>query len=425
MAGDASPTIAQPLRINGLEIAGRVFKTATTETLAEEDGTISDEYLSFYEPIAWAGTPLIITGNCYIGPSGKATYRTPGVDRDERIPGLRRFTDMVHSHGSKAMIQINHCGRQANPKVAGYDSTIAPSAVFEKTGLTRPREMTPGEIERTIEEFAAAAARGVAAGFDAVQIHMSHGYLLNEFLTPHTNRRTDEYGGSFENRLRLPRRVMRAVRERVGGDFPVAVKLNGDDLLMVKGGTGTDEFVQVALALQEDGMDAVEISCAHYESGFPMLRGRFDDFLKTYARQGQGHWFPEWRKRAVASLNRPFAAYANRKWAAQEGFNLAYAQKFTAALDVPVITVGGFNTRAAIEAAISTGATDAVSIGRAMIADPFLFKHLTEGGSGPRCDYCNQCVARGGRQGVDCYNPALRPARQRMLAEAGFVTREP
>jgi 2,4-dienoyl-CoA reductase-like NADH-dependent reductase (Old Yellow Enzyme family) len=213
---------------------------------------------------------------------------------------------------------------------------------------------------------------------------------------------------------------MRAVRERVGPSYPVIVKLNGDDLLMVRGGVSTDEFVRVALALQEDGMDGVEISCAHYESGFPMLRGRFDDFLKVYAYRGQGHWFPGWRRRAMAALNRPFAAYANRKWATQEGFNLQSAKSFTAALDVPVITVGGFKTRSAIEGAISTGATDAVSVGRAMIADPFLYKHLTGGGSGPRCDYCNQCVAVGGSEGLDCYNPALRPARQRMLAAAGF-----
>src|SRR5215471_17355819 len=131
--------ITQPLRINGLELPGRVFKCATTETLAEEDGTISDAFLRFYEPIAWAGTPLIITGNMYVGPSGKATYRTPGIEHDERIPGLRRFTEMVHGHGSRTVVQINHCGRQANPEVGGYEQTIAPSPVLEKTGFNRPR----------------------------------------------------------------------------------------------------------------------------------------------------------------------------------------------------------------------------------------------------------------------------------------------
>lgn len=413
--------IDEPIRIGPLELPGRVFKSATTETLVEEDGTISDGYLRFYEPIAWAGTPMIITGNMWVGPSGKATSRSPGIEHDGRIPGLRRLTEMVHRHGSKVIVQLNHCGRQANPKVGGYDRTIAPSAVLEKTGLNRPRAMTLGEIDRTREEFAAAAGRAVAAGFDGVEVHMSHGYLLNEFLTPYTNRRTDTYGGSFENRLRLPREVLRAVRERVGPDYPVLVKLNGDDLLPVKGGLSTEEFVRVARALQEDGMDAVEISCAHYESGFPMMRGRFDDFLKTYAYQGQGEFLPRWRRHAMAALNRPFAALANRRWSTQEGFNLPFARKFKAALDVPVITVGGFTTRAAIEAAIAAGATDAVSVGRAMIADPFLYRHLLGGTSGPRCDYCNQCVARGGRQGVDCYNPKLRPERQRMLAEAGFA----
>ena len=417
--------IEEPLTINRLTVAGRVFKTATTETLADEDGTISDAYLRFYEPIAAAGTPLILTGNMYAGPSGKATYRTPGIEHDGRIEGLARFTEMVHRHGSRTIVQINHCGRQANPKVAGYDRTLAPSPVLEKTGLNRPRAITLPEIERTIDEFAAAAGRAVRAGFDGVQVHMSHGYLLNEFLTPYTNRRTDQYGGSFENRLRLPREVVQAVRERVGPDYPLLIKLNGDDMLMTRGGLPANEFVRIALALQAERVDAVEISCAHYESGFPMLRGRFDAFLRTYAFHGQGEFLPRWRQRAMAALDTPFAALANRRWAHQEGFNLAFARKFSAALDIPVITVGGFITASAIEGAIASGATDAVSIGRAMIADPFLYRHLRDGGSGPRCDYCNLCVAHGGRHGVDCYNPQLRPERQRMLREAGFTGRTP
>jgi 2,4-dienoyl-CoA reductase-like NADH-dependent reductase (Old Yellow Enzyme family) len=254
---------------------------------------------------------------------------------------------------------------------------------------------------------------------------MSHGYLLNEFLTPYTNRRTDEYGGSFQNRLRLPGQVVAAVRARVGPDYPVLIKLNGDDLLMSRGGLRSDEFVRVALALEDAGIDAVEISCAHYESGFPMLKGRFDGFMRTYAYHGQGAFLPRWRQHTMAALDKPFAALANRRWAAQEGFNLGFARKFSAALQIPVITVGGFHTRAAIEGAIASGATDAVSIGRAMIADPLLYKHLVEGGNGPRCDYCNLCVAHGGRHGVDCYNPQIRPERQRMLSEAGFAGRTP
>ena len=244
-----------------------------------------------------------------------------GIESDARIPGLRRFTDMVHGHGSRSVVQLNHCGRQANPKVAGYDRTIAPSAVLEKTGLNRPRAMTPARSTARIEEFAAAAARAVAAGFDGVEVHMSHGYLLNQFLTPYTNRRTDSYGGSFENRLRLPREVMRAVRDRVGPGYPVIVKLNGDDLLMVKGGLSTDEFVRVALALQEDGMDAVEISCAHYESGLPMMPRALRRLHDDLRRPGTGSLPASWRQRMIAATNRPFAALGNRRWSAQEGLD--------------------------------------------------------------------------------------------------------
>jgi len=409
-----------PLRINRLEIAGRVFKTATTETLASEEGFITPEYLKFYEPYAWAGTPLIITGNMYAGQSGKPTYRSPGIEDDDKIEGLSRLTAMVHGHGSRIIVQINHAGRQTHPEAVGNHEALAPSAVRELTTFTRPRAMTLAEIERTIGEFAAAAGRARNAGFDGVQVHVSHGYLLNQFITPHTNRRTDRYGGTFENRVRLPVEVVRAVRDTVGPDYPVLIKLNGADLLMVKGGLDTPELIEIARALVDAGVDAIEISCAHYESGFPMIRGRFDDFVKTQMQHGQGQFLPAWRRRLLSLLNRPVANYANRKWPAQEGFNLGFARQFKQALSVPVIAVGGFSSPQAIRQAVESGDVDAVSVARAMIADPFLYKHLREAVQGPQCDYCNQCVARGGRQGLTCFNAALQPARSGMLRSAGF-----
>ncbi len=409
-----------PLRINTLEIAGRVFKTATTETLATEDGFISEEYLRFYEPFAWAKTPLIITGNMYVGRSGKPTFRSPGIDNDDKLSGLRRLTQMVHGHGAKIVAQINHVGRQTNPKVVGIGTALAPSAVREMTTFTKPRAMTLDEIKRTVEEFAAAAKRAQDAGFDGVQVHVSHGYLLCEFLTPHTNRRTDEYGGSFDNRLRLPREVIRAVRARVGPEYPVLIKLNGADKLMVKGGLGTPELVEIAKALVSDGVDAIEVSCAHYESGFPMLCGKFDGFIKTQIKHGQGAFLPKWRQSLMGLMDGPLARYANRKWPTQEGFNLEAARAFKAAVSVPIICVGGFNTPEGMRYAVASGGTDAVSIARAMVADPLMAKHLREGSSGPRCDYCNLCVARGGRDGLNCVNPALQVQRREMLKAAGF-----
>lgn len=400
-----TPGPFSPLRVNRLELPGRVFKTATTETLASEDGFITDEYLRFYEPFAQAGTPLIITGNMYVGRSGKPTYRSPGIEHDDKIPGLRRLTELVHRHGSRVIAQINHVGRQTNPKVVGIGTAIAPSAVRELTTMTKPRAMTRAEIERTIEEFAAAAARAREAGFDGVQVHIAHGYLLSEFLTPHTNRRTDEYGGSPDNRLRMPRAVIRAIRARVGADFPLLIKLNGHDLLMVKGGLATAELVEIGRALVADGVDAIEVSCAHYESGFPMMRGRFDGFVKTQMQHGLGAFLPRWRRQLMTLLDGPIGRYANRRWPAQEGFNLDFARQFKSSLNVPIIAVGGFHTAAGIASAIESGAADAVSVARAMIADPWLYPHLRDGAPGPRCNFCNLCIAHGGRMGLRCFNP--------------------
>lgn len=410
----------QPLRMGRLEVPGRVWKTATSETRATVDGFIDQEFVDFYEPIAWAGTPLIITGNLYVDFSGKPTYRNAGIDADDKLPGLRYLVDAVHRHGSLVVAQINHCGRQMNPDAIGVSAALSASDVRDKVMLTKPRAMTRDEIQRTVEAFAKAAFRAKQAGFDGVQIHFAHGYLLSEFLTPHTNRRSDEYGGSFEHRLRFPLEVMRAVRARVGPDYPVLAKINGADLLRVKGGLDTPELVRVAQALEAEGLDAVEVSCGHYESGFPMIRGRFDGFFEAQVKEGAGQFMSKGMKIAARLANAPLAAAANHLWPPKEGFNLEFARQFKAALNIPVITVGGFHTAEAMTQAICDGATDAVSIARAMIADPFLIKHLREGTQGPQCDFCNGCIARAGGSPVDCYNEKIRQQRRDMLAEAGF-----
>lgn len=411
-----------PLRVGRMEVSGRVWKTATSETRATRDGFIENEFIDFYEPIAWAGTPLIITGNLYVSFSGKPTYRNAGIDADDKIPGLQRLVDTVHKHGSLIVAQINHCGRQMNPEAIGVKDALSASDVRDKIMLTKPRPMTYAEIQRTVEEFAAAALRAKKAGFDGVQVHFAHGYLLSEFLTPHTNRRTDNYGGSFEKRLRFPLEVMRAVRARVGADFPILAKVNGADLLMVKGGLDTADLVRITQALEAEGLDAVEISCGHYESGFPMIRGHFDGFFEAQIKEGAGQFMSVGMKLAARLANAPLATAANHLWPPKEGFNLDFARHFKAGLKIPVITVGGFQSPQAMEQAIAAGETDAVSIARAMIADPFLVKHLRDGTRGPQCDFCNGCIARAGGSPVDCYNEKLRPQRRAMLAAAGFAT---
>lgn len=378
---------------------------------------MTDELVEWYEWLARGGVPLIITGNLYVAPEGKSTYRMCAADTDARVDGLARLADVCHRHGAKLVAQLSHCGRQVIVGHTGFDEAVSASAVRDPVMGALPRSLRADELPGIVDAFASAAVRCQRAGFDGAQIHAAHGYLLNQFLTPHTNRRTDEYGGSFENRLRLVREVVRETRRRVGTDFALLLKSNGDDLLPLRKGLHLDENLEITRQLVAEGIDAVEVSVGHYESGFPMTAGRFDGFYRELALRGAGRLMGAAKRFCMNHFDRLLAGISNRLWPAREGFNLEYARRFKAELSVPIICVGGFHTREAMEQALSDGATDAISCGRAFIADPFLFEHLRSGETGPRCDYCNLCLARAGTGPVDCWNPTVRAEKNKLLSE--------
>jgi 2,4-dienoyl-CoA reductase-like NADH-dependent reductase (Old Yellow Enzyme family) len=408
-----------PIRLGPLEAAGRIFKTATAETRASEEGDVTDELVEWYEWLARGGTPLIITGNLYVAPEGKSTYRMCAVDTDDRVPGLARVAEVCHRYGARVVAQLSHCGRQVIVGHTGFDEAVSASTVRDPVMGCRPRALRLDELPGVVDAFAAAAARCQEAGFDGVQIHAAHGYLLNQFLTPHTNRRRDAYGGSFENRLRLVREVVSETRRRVGPGFALLLKLNGDDHLPFRKGLHVDENIEIARALVAEGIDAVEVSVGHYESGFPITAGRFNGMYRELAKRGIGRLMSAPRRFMLDRFDPVFAAISNRLWPGGEGFNLEYARRFKQALSVPVICVGGFKTREAMEKALAEGSTDAISCGRAFIADPYLVEHLRRGEPGPRCDSCNICRARAGTGPVDCWNPDVRAQKEKLLAEKG------
>ena len=413
-----SPSPFDPLKIGGIEIPGRVYKAATSETSADEDGFVTDRLLLFYERMARGGTPMMITGNMYAGPLGKSTQNMTGIEADEKIPGLRRLTDRVHELGSLIFGQVSHCGRQVVAHVMGFEAVSA-SAVNEPTMGTQPRPLTLAEIDNVLEEFGAAGARASEAGFEGIEIHGGHGYLISQFLTPHTNRRSDAYGGGFENRTRLMVEVLRAVRAAVGPAFPIVLKLNGDDSLVGRRGLGTDELVRVGRLAQDEGCDAIEVSVGHYESGFRMCAGSFEGFYREFLEHGSGQDMTRLRQAVLRLLHPLLDRVSGRMWPPREGFNLAYSRRFKKELDIPVICVGGFQSVEAIAGALERGDADAVSSGRQFIADPFFYRHLREGRTGPTCDFCNRCLARTGYEPVDCYNPTVRAAKEALLREVG------
>jgi 2,4-dienoyl-CoA reductase-like NADH-dependent reductase (Old Yellow Enzyme family) len=413
----------EPLQIGHITASGRVFKSATTETLASEDGFVTDDILRFYEPFAYAQTPLIVSGSLYVSFQARGFPRACGIDADDKIPGLRRLTESVHRHSSTIFAQLGHSGRQVFPKEVGLESAVSASAVRERWMGTKPRAMTRKEIHETIADYAAAAERAQAAGFDGVEILAGVGYLLSSFLTPHTNRRTDEYGGSSSNRMRFLLEVLRAVRARVGTEFPVIAKLNGIDALPGRGGLKTAELVEVARALEAEGLDALEITAGHYESGSVGSHGRFDDFFRVMVKEGRmTRGLPYWRRRAFLLASPIVARVSNYRWPTREGFLLPYARQFKARLHIPVICTGGFQTKHAMEQAIATGQCDAVSVGRAMIADPLLYRHLRSGASSPVCNFCMGCIARVGYSPADCYQPHVAAERTAMLTAEGLLS---
>jgi 2,4-dienoyl-CoA reductase-like NADH-dependent reductase (Old Yellow Enzyme family) len=364
-----------------------------------------------------AGTPLIVTGNLYVSLQSKSAGRQAGIDTDDKKRGLREWVELAHSGGSLLIAQLNHGGRQMVHSALPGKPTVSASSVREPLYGTKPRPLRADEIPGLVNTFAAAAARAREVGFDGVQIHAAHGYLLSQFLTPHTNRRNDEYGGSLDNRMRLLREVFQAIRARVGDDFPILLKMNGTDMLPLRKGATTAELVRVATMMADEGIDAVEISRGHYESWPGMVLGHYKGFISGQVKEGSGTKM-SWRRRgAMLALAPILERTAERLAPGDEGFNLPQAEQFTAQLGIPVICVGGFHTTSGMESAIESGRCDAVSAARAFIADPYLFKNAQLPVPGrPVCGYCNGCIARFGGKPIDCYNDSIRARKELMLS---------
>ena len=253
-----------------------------------------------------------------------------------------------------------------------------------------------------------------------MQIHAAHGYLISGFLTPHTNRRKDEYGGNFENRMRFLMEVYKKVREKVGDDYPLILKLNGSDDLPFRKGLKTQELIKIALCMEQAGIDAVEITAGHYESGTTFSRGHWKGFTKTMLKHGLGPNLG-WARRKGMGLVAPLVDwYFNKVSGFSEAFNLGYAKQFTKALSIPVICVGGFVNKSTMAQALNQEDCDIVAVARGFIADPYLYRNMKENIQGPKCNYCNACFARPGVQPLTCYEPTISAQREKMLSQTFY-----
>ncbi len=368
--------VFEPEEIGGMVVKNRLVRSATYEGMAPEDGSITGELVELYKTLAEGGVGLIITGYAYVQPSGKPLPRQTGIDRDDLVPGWRKIAETVHEHGNgcKVAIQLVHCGRQS----FFLEKTVAPSAVLDPLSSNMPREMTIEEIEETIEAFAEAARRTKEAGFDAVQLHAAHGYLLSQFLSPHTNRRTDEYGGSTENRIKIVERIYKRTVEKTGKDFPILIKMNVDDFL--KDGIDLNESRKIAERLSKIGFAAIETS-----------GGMDETAIRDKEELG---WTPAY----------PAFCRTNIRSKDKEAYHLPYAREIKKVIDVPLILVGGIRSLDVIEKILAEGSADFAALCRPLIREPDLPNRWLKGIGGltADCISCNGCAGSLAQGSVRC-----------------------
>jgi 2,4-dienoyl-CoA reductase-like NADH-dependent reductase (Old Yellow Enzyme family) len=353
------------LRISSVTIPNRFVRSATHDFMAGDDGSITERNLSLFTGLAQGGVGLIITGHAFVSPAGKASPRQIGVHDDGMVEGLSRIPAAVHRFPTRVFLQISHAGRQTKEKICGC-TPFAPSAVYEPVFKVMPRAMTKEDIIETIDDFVQAGRRAKQAGFDGIQIHVAHGYLLSSFISPHTNRREDEYGGSLPNRSRVVRRIVETLKNTAGPDFPVIAKLNSSDFL--PGGLDIEESIEIARQLESSGLDGVEVSGGTSEAG----RGSMWTGLR-----------PE----------------------EEEGYFVEPAARFKAALRIPVFGLGGLRTLSVMERAVEEGKVDLVSLSRPLIREPDLIRRFQTGETGrSECISCNKCL---NPRGIQCGDPAV------------------
>ena len=339
----------EPFSIGRLELKNRFVRSATWDSSADSDGAATDESLSIYSELAKGGIGLIVTGFAFVSPLGQAMARQYGVHNDDMIPGLQRLVQVAHRESTKIALQIVHAGINSIylPRVG-----LTSLAVSKRREISKAhREMTDKEIEGIVSDFAAAAVRARKAGFDAIQLHGAHGYLMSQFLSPLFNHRTDRWGGSAENRRRFHLEVIRSIRQEIGEDFPLLIKFGVQD--DKQGGLPFSEGLETAHRMVAEGIDAIEVSAgADFGKAAPIRK------------RGEPEHVP-FRERAAALKQK---------------------------VRVPVILVGGIRNLKTAKNIIDSGDADLVSMCRPFIRESGLVARWRKGEDWPAtCISCHRC----------------------------------
>ncbi|MGD8256494.1 MAG: FAD-dependent oxidoreductase [Desulfobacterales bacterium] len=324
----------EPIKIRNLELKNRIYMPAMHMNMAV-DFEVTDQLIDFYAERARGGVGIITVGYATVDEYSGMTTNI-GTHKDEYIPGLKRLADAIKTNGARAAVQINHAGRYMHSMFLNGKQPVAPSAVASRMTRETPRELTVEEINATVDHFAEAALRVKKAGYDAVEVLSGTGYLISEFLSLLTNQRKDEYGGSFENRMRFGLQVMQAIRREVGDDFPIMVRMNGNDFM--PGGNDCGDLQEYAKRLVEVGVDALNINVGWHEARVPQI---------------------------VTAVPRGVFGYL--------------ARGIKELVNVPVISGHRINDPGLAREMIADGLCDMVAMGRPLIVDPYLPQKAKKG----------------------------------------------
>ena len=322
------PSLFQPIQIGSMTVRNRFVKPPMGSNTAEDDCSVGQRMIDYYTEAAKGGFGLITIEVTAVSPTGNAIIRQPGLYDDRFIDGYRKLADSIHAHGAKMSVQLHHAGRQTMSAVIGGQQPVAPSPLPCPFCQEIPHELTTEETYEMIRNFVDAAERAKKAGADAVEVHGAHGYLIAEFMSVYSNRRTDEFGGSFENRMRFPRLIVEGIRERLGNDFPIIFRMSGEE--KTPAGRGIAESRAVARVMEEAGVNAMHVAAGAYGS-LEWIWGCYDSPLAYMAK---------------------------------------FAEEVKKSVSIPVIAVGRINDPYIAEELVASGRVDMVSIGRQSIADP-------------------------------------------------------
>ncbi len=379
--------IFDSVKISEIKLKNRIIRSATHDGLADENGAPTDKMIRKYENLAKNDVGCIITGYAGVSEDGMSPYPAMlKIHNDAHMDAFKRMVDSVHQYDTPLILQIAHCGRQTSSKKIGAKKK-APTAMRHLFYPDMAEELCSEDIYRIIDDFVNAAVRAEKAGFDGVQLHGGHGYLLHDFLSPYGNRRKDEWGGTLENRCRIVEFIIKGIKEKTS--LPVWIKISAEDNR--KGGMDINQAVQICRRLENAGIDAIEVSCGTVEDGMNTMRSRMMPMEAVFEYREPCASFPDPLKKfslACANLLNPMIKQPEPL----ENFNIFNAAEIKKNVSVPVIAVGGIHKLADMEYIVSNGMADCVSMCRAFICEPNLVKKLRDGRqTQAKCLMCNYC----------------------------------